>query len=201
MRKRRTIIRILGVFLFIIISVVLVGQQEFFNDRTGISAGYAQALGSGTPYDYALATGFYMKNGLAVEVGLQQIEVLSVPIVSVGYFVKQKDSKNLASPNFGLSYGYTEEYHLFALNFGISSCFFREARFPFALDGKISFQPYFGNKEKHPLTVGYLLGLGYTQALYRNKIAYPFVGFQWGYEVAEDIIMLSLLVGMNINLW
>jgi len=179
----------------------LVGQQEFFKDKNGISTGYNHALGSGTPYDYALATGFYMKNGLAVEVGLQQLDVLSVPVVSVGYFIKQKDGKNLASPNFGLSYGYTEEYHLFALNIGVSSCFFREARFPFVLDGKISFQPYFGNKEKQPLTVGYVLGLGYTQALYRNKIAYPFVGVQYGYGLTDDISMGSLLVGMNINLW
>ena len=197
----RTCIRLVGIFLIVLASIQLVGQQEFFKDKNGISAGYAPALGSGTPYDYALATGFYMKNGLAVEVGLQQVDVLSVPIVSVGYFIKQKDGKNLASPNFGLSYGYTEEYHLFALNFGVSSCFFREARFPFVLDGKISFQPYFGNKEKHPLTVGYVVGLGYTQALYRNKIAYPFVGVQYGYDLTDDISMGSLLVGMNINLW
>jgi hypothetical protein len=188
------------ILIFSIASLKLFGQDEFLSDKNGLMFVYQRGVGYFAPNNYAVGAGFHLKNGFTMGFGLQQQEELSIPIASIGYLARQKPEKNLVSPGAGLTYGYNEDYHLFALNIEVYKCIFPESRFPFALSGLFSFESGWDIKKAEPLNLIPLLGLNYSQVFFQNKIAYPLIGITGIYALNESTGFLIFNAGLNVNL-
>jgi len=186
--------------IFIIATLRLFGQDEFLSDKNGLLFGYQHGVGYYAPLDYDLGTGFHLKNGLSVGFGFQQLEELSIPICSIGYLGKQKQGKNIVSPGVGLTYGYTEDYHLFALNIEVYRCLYPESGFPFVLSGLFSLESGWDIKKEQFLNLAPLVRLNYYQAFFQNKTVYPLIGISGIYALNEQIGFMTILAGLNVKL-
>lgn len=186
--------------ILIISTSKLFGQVEFFDNKTGLSLGYQQLLGTDLLFDYFFGGSVYWKNGFSTELGVQKSEDLFIPTASVGIYGKQKENNNIARLSLGISYGFVNRCHLFSLNMIVYRCFYQKSLFPFLLNGSFSAQTGYVLKSKELIDLVPLVGLNYTQAFFAKSRVYPFLGLNGFYEFAEHTSFLTFLIGLNIKL-
>jgi hypothetical protein len=191
--------RIISIVIFLFVTLELHSQVEFFQDSSGLSLQSQFAfLSEGTS---GSAYGFmgYFKSGIAAGIAVETVKDQVGPVISVGFYGKEKFEERLARPVFSLSFGAADGYNMAALDAGMLRCFFRESQFTFSLSFWFSIQAAFGFGGG---AIDFLpvWGINYTQTFFSKRPVYPLVGFGWASAFSENIHIYSLQLGLNFRL-
>jgi hypothetical protein len=179
-------------------------QEEFFGNHAGLSPFYQRGLNQNT---FGYGASAYLKKGIALGIGIEQIETQSISTLSMIFFTRIDKNRNGVRFAFGPSYSYMDPYNIIGFNFGILRVFFPESNFPFSPNLSTSFSiPFtkngFSNQNSRTsfFEPVFVVGCGFTQAFFAKQKVYPIINISTGYNMHNNINLLSGAVGLNIKL-
>lgn len=185
------------VMLLIIASLNVYGQEEFFGNRNGLSAFYLNGLGSKHSDASAAGVSAYFKNGLGISGGYVNNGYETSPIISLGYFVKDKLN---VYPGLVLSASYVPVYDMAQLGFAGIKTLFVQSSFPSSISGGVTVDIEPAEHDKSFSDINAVVGLDYHQAFFAKKRIYPYAGISFAYVPFGENYMFSAMAGLNISL-
>jgi hypothetical protein len=78
--------------------------------------------------------------------------------------------------------------------------FFNETDFPFSLKVSASALADLSRKDDIISEIVTVIGCNYTQAFFKNKTNYPYIGFTGSYDFKHDKYLYGIALGLNFRL-
>lgn len=174
-------IKILLVTLSAFCTFSVSAQEEFFGNKTGISASYSLATSinnSTTIGDGQLS--LHLKNGLILAGDYSKIYGNNLYGASIGYLINNNNNdklKGLLSFSYGalidkLNVNYN--YKITSISFGLMKVLFSNSNFPSSIGASVS--TTFFTSENNYSQLQPTAVIGYSQSLFSNNQVYPVIG-------------------------
>ncbi|HEY6915398.1 MAG TPA: hypothetical protein VI413_12040, partial [Paludibacter sp.] len=195
----KRIIFLLLMFLFLLPSVYLYGQEEFFSKQDGFSFAYLRGVNAPVKAD-AFGFSYYSKKGFITGVGMERAGDVTAPMATLLFCPNWADNLSGFKALIGPSYSYVSSHHVVGINVGMVKCFFAERNFPFSINGAFSFQSVLSSQPTLDSKQVPVMGYGYTQAFFAHSNLYPFISISNSYNMNSGDQILSLSFGINVKL-
>lgn len=190
---------LLLMFLFLLPSVYLYGQEEFYGNQNGTSFAYLKGFNAPFKTD-AFGFSIYNKKGFITGFGIERVGDVTAPMATLLLCPGWADNPSGIKALIGPSYSYVSSHHVVGINVGLVKCFFFESNFPFSINGAFSFQAVVGNKSNMVAKDASTLGYGYTQTFFAHSKIYPFISISNSIDTKSGDKLFSMSFGINMKL-
>lgn len=190
---------LLLMFLFLLPSTYLYGQEEFFGNKNGLSLSYLKAINAPVQAD-AFGLSFYSKKGFITGFGVERAGDVAAPMATLLLCPDWADNPSGFKTYIGPSYSYVIDHHVVGVNVGMIKCFFGESNFPFSINGAFSLQAIMGDKSSMGSRNASTLGYGYTQAFYAHSKIYPAINISGSLDTKSGDKVYFISFGINVKL-
>lgn len=187
-------------FILLFVSVSIYSQDGFFKNQYGMSFNYLQSLNLHPHPLYGAAYGAFFKSGLTIGLGVQTINEEYLPVIGFGYNMYENDNTSNLIPGMGFSFGFSREYTIGSVSFGLLKLFYPNTGFPFELYGSFSFEVLIGKGNNDSFDFLPVAGFGYTQAFFADKKLFPVMGIAGTFDINDSNLLFSGTVGLCLRI-
>jgi hypothetical protein len=195
MKKNKFLLFVLGIFC----TLSAYSQEEFFNDKTGLTV-------SGST-DFSTVSGgglsLHLKNGLIFHGSHDESHYVSLTSLGIGFIARNKNNTNGIEGIVDFSYGFmSNDYSIAGVNMGLIQRFFPRSNNPFSLSAIVGFSTsnYYNNQGLNIVPT-----FAYTQTFFANSAIYPVIGISYSFPInssndSNESGFIDFHAGFNIRL-